>query len=106
MIPTTAGTSSGVWSRGSTSTCGEAEGGGGSLRYNFEWDPAKARTNLRKHRVGFDLAAEIFLDPLAVSIADDEHSEFEQRWVTLGSDRSGSILVLVHTFSEISTEEC
>jgi uncharacterized protein len=75
------------------------------LRYTFEWDPIKAKRNLWKHRVGFDRAAETFLDPLAVSIVDREHIEAEERWVTVGRDRRGSLLVLIHTFSETSAEE-
>jgi uncharacterized DUF497 family protein len=76
------------------------------LRYTFEWDPVKAKENLRKHRITFDRAAEVVLDPLAVSISDEEHSEDEERWVSLGKDRRGSLLILVHTFLEVSTEEC
>ena len=76
------------------------------LRYTFEWDPIKARENLRKHRISFDRAAEVFLDPLAISIADEEHSEPEERWVSLGKDRRGSVLILIHTFLEVSAEEC
>jgi hypothetical protein len=76
------------------------------LRYTFEWDPVKARQNLKKHRISFDRGAEVVLDPLAVSILDEEHSEDEERWVTLGKDRQGRVLILVHTFLEISTEEC
>ena len=76
------------------------------MRYTFEWDPVKARQNLKKHRVSFDRGAEVVLDPLAVSILDEEHSGDEERWVTLGKDRQGRVLILVHTFLEISTEEC
>jgi uncharacterized protein len=75
------------------------------LRYTFEWDPRKAKENLRKHRVSFDRAAELFRDPVAISLADEEHSETEERWVTIGRDSHGRVLVLVHTFSEISAEE-
>lgn len=76
------------------------------LRYTFEWDPIKAKQNLRKHRISFDRAAEVFLDPLAVSIIDESHSGHEERWVSLGEDRRGSVLILIHTFVEVSTEEC
>jgi len=76
------------------------------LHYIFEWDPIKAKANLRKHRISFDRAAEIFLDPLAISIFDEEHSEVEERWVSLGLDRGGTVLVLNHTFLEVSSEEC
>ena len=51
--------------------------------YDFEWDPAKAKANLRKHGVDFDRAAQVFRDPLALTIPDEEHSESEVRWVTL-----------------------
>lgn len=60
---------------------------------------------MRKHGVRFDRAAEVFLDPLAVSIPDEEHSETEERWVTMGRDGYGRVLVLVHTYSEVSVEE-
>lgn len=75
------------------------------MRYTFEWDPVKAKENLRKHRTSFERAAEVFLDPLAVSIFDEEHSESEERWVSIGRDSQGRILVLVHTFTEVSAQE-
>lgn len=57
--------------------------------YEFEWDPTKARDNLRKHRVAFERAATIFLDPEALSEFDEEESGDEDGWITLGlgSDR-------------------
>jgi uncharacterized DUF497 family protein len=75
------------------------------LRYNFEWDPIKAKRNLEKHKVGFERATELFLDPSAVSVFDQQHSEAEERWITVGRDSQGRILVLVHTFSVVSREE-
>jgi uncharacterized DUF497 family protein len=56
------------------------------VEYNFEWDPAKARENLRKHRVSFERAAQVFLDPHMLSIYDEAHSASEERWITLGVD--------------------
>jgi len=76
------------------------------LRYTFEWDPIKARDNLKKHRISFDRAAEIILDPLTVSIPDEEHSEDEERRVSMGKDRRGSLLILTHTFLEVSAQSC
>jgi uncharacterized protein len=76
------------------------------LRYTFEWDPRKTKENLRKHGVSFESAVEIFLDPLAISVLDPEHSDEEIRWVTIGRDSPGRVFVLVHTFSEVSPEEC
>ena len=71
------------------------------IRYNCEWDPAKAEQNLREHRVSFQRAVTTFRDPHAVSIFDEEHSGDEDRWITMGSDGSGTILVMVHTFRRI-----
>ena len=69
------------------------------MQYNFEWDPNKARTNARKHGVTFEDAAEIFNDPMALTIFDDEaSSDEEDRWITLGRVRGQHYLVVVHTF--------
>ena len=54
--------------------------------YEFEWDWVKAQSNLKKHGVGFGRAATVLLDPLALTIPDDEHSETEARWITIGRD--------------------
>jgi uncharacterized DUF497 family protein len=70
------------------------------VEYEFEWDPAKAASNLRKHRVAFELAATVFHDRLAVSIVDPEHSGAEERWVTLGQMADGTTVAVSHTFSE------
>jgi len=66
--------------------------------YLFEWDPAKAQANLRKHGVGFDEAATVFGDPLALLMTDPDHSSDEERYVLLGSSRSPRLLVV--TFAE------
>ena len=76
------------------------------MRYTFEWDPIKAKENLRKHKVSFERAAEVFRDSMALSIFDEEHSEREERWVTIGKDSHESVLVLIHTFSKLAVEEC
>jgi len=68
--------------------------------YAFEWDPEKARTNIADHAVAFELAATVFRDPLQLSVYDEDHSESEERWVTLGQAENGKLLVVVHTFEE------
>jgi uncharacterized protein len=73
------------------------------LRYIFAWDPGKAKDNLRQHRISFERAATVFRDPQARSLFDADHSHDEDRWVTLGVDRGGSVLVVVHTFHQIDT---
>ena len=74
------------------------------MRYSFEWDPQKAKDNQRKHGVGFERAATVFRDPQTISIYDIEHSQDEDRWITLGLDREGVVLVVVHTFHDIDQE--
>ena len=76
------------------------------MEYEFEWDPAKARLNLRKYRVSFERGATLFLDPRAISIPDKDHSNDEERWVTMGLDASGALLVIVHTFEEVTGTRC
>jgi uncharacterized DUF497 family protein len=68
------------------------------MQYNFDWDPVKAKQNLRKHGVSFERAAMIFRDPFAISIYDDERSDNEDRWITIGSESNEVLLVVVHTF--------
>lgn len=69
---------------------------------NLEWDPDKAKTNLRKHGVTFGHGATVLLDPGAINLYDEEHSRVEDRWITLGRSSRGDILVIVHTFDEQS----
>ena len=76
------------------------------MNYNFEWDPEKAKSNIRKHKVSFQRATTVFLDPFAISLFDEEHSYDEERWVTLGKDNNGVILVVVHTFKKIDIKAC
>lgn len=64
--------------------------------YDFDWDPAKARANQRKHGVSFRLAATVLRDPMALTIYDEEHSGEKDRWVTLGRAENGHFLVVVH----------
>jgi uncharacterized DUF497 family protein len=64
---------------------------------NFEWDPRKDAANRRKHKLGFREAATVFGDPLATTFRDVEHSEFEQRFLTIGTSVSGCLVVVVHT---------
>ena len=71
-----------------------------AFQFHCEWDPAKARQNARKHRVTFERGATVFLDPNALSLFDDQHSEEEERWITLGLDETGILLVISHTYHE------
>lgn len=68
--------------------------------FEFEWDPAKATSNLRKHKVGFELAATVFLDRFAMSVRDEYSSVFEERWITMGMAEDRRLLVVCHTFAD------
>jgi len=72
--------------------------------YEFEWDPVKAQTNFNKHGVDFERAATVFLDPLAVTIPDEEHSETEVRWITLGKDATDRYVIVIHTFESLTAD--
>jgi len=50
----------------------------------YEWDPKKAKANVREHGVAFEDAASVFLDPLAVTYPDPDHSSEEPREITIG----------------------
>lgn len=63
----------------------------------FEWNPKKAKSNLRKHKVSFDEAATAFNDILSFTFDDEAHSDVELRYVTLGMSYQGRILVVAHT---------
>ena len=69
-----------------------------AINFNLEWDPKKARANQTAHGVGFDEGATVFTDPMALSIFDPDHSEMEERWITMGISGKGRLLVVMHTF--------
>ena len=50
----------------------------------FEWDSRKAASNLKTHEISFEEAVTTFYDPLAATFADPEHSDEEDRFVTIG----------------------
>jgi len=64
---------------------------------NFEWDEAKRRENLAKHRVEFADAATAFEDDNTITLPDEE-SDAEDRFVTMAMDALGRILVIVYTW--------
>lgn len=66
----------------------------------FEWDAAKAASNLEKHGVPFAEAMTVFGDSLEISIADPDHSERELRFVSIGRSDRGRLLVDVYTERE------
>lgn len=63
----------------------------------FQFDPAKAAGNLKKHGVSFADAEGVFYDPLAIHQLDPD-SEDEERFTAVGVGSAGTILVVVYTF--------
>ena len=74
-----------------------------AFEYHFEWDIRKAAANIHKHGVSFENAANVFRDSAAMSLFDQKHSADEDRWITLGLDNRGQLLVVCHTWRETET---
>jgi uncharacterized DUF497 family protein len=62
--------------------------------FPFEWDPAKARSNLAKHRVSFQEAQTVFVDPGSLTVYDERHAEHEDRYFILGLSATGRLLAV------------
>ncbi len=62
----------------------------------YEWDARKAKLNERKHRVSFEEAATVFLDPFALTFDDPDHSIDERRFITLGESDGHRLLFVAH----------
>ena len=66
----------------------------------IEWDPAKDEANRREHGVSFREAISAFMDPLSITIPDPDHSVGEERYLLLGENHKGQLLVVSHTDSQ------
>jgi uncharacterized DUF497 family protein len=64
---------------------------------NVDWDPSKARANRVKHGVSFPDAEAVLFDPNGIT-REDADAEGEPRYVTLGLDALGRVLVVVYTY--------
>jgi uncharacterized protein len=65
----------------------------------FEWDPAKAAINLRKHAISFDIALRVFADPFALTEQLRVERD-EQRWQTLGTVEGHLLVLVAHTIRD------
>jgi uncharacterized DUF497 family protein len=63
----------------------------------FEWDEAKAVANENKHGVDFTEAMTVFADPLSLTGYDPDHSDDEDRYLTMGYSAEGRLLIISHT---------
>ena len=62
---------------------------------DVNWDPDKAKSNYKKHGVHFSDAESVLYDPCALTI-EDEYSEEEHRYISIGLDAIGRTLVIVY----------
>ena len=67
------------------------------MSFEFEWDVAKAKSNLKKHGVPFSEALSVFVDPLARIFDDPDHSETERREIIIGYSTKPRLLVIGFT---------
>ena len=67
-----------------------------TLRINYEWDPNKAQSNREKHTIRFSDAIVVLEDPFAITIPDD--CADEERFITVGEDAFGEIVVVVYIY--------
>ena len=63
----------------------------------YEWDNAKARSNLMKHGVSFEEARTVFDDPLYIDFFDPDHSDDEERYIVVGKSRQDRLIVVSYT---------
>ena len=63
----------------------------------YEGDPKKAKSNFRRHGVSFEEAATVFLDPLAITFPDPDHSDEEDREITIGLTTKHRIVFISHS---------
>lgn len=65
-----------------------------AVSYKFDWDPTKAARNLKDLRVAFEEPSTVFGDPLAMLMADPDHSEEEERYLLLGMSLRRRLLIV------------
>ena len=70
----------------------------------FVWDPAKARSNLAKHGISFELAQKVWDDPLMV-VALEGVEDTEQRWDAIGLVGPVLMVVVIHAYPDTDAEE-
>jgi uncharacterized DUF497 family protein len=67
------------------------------MKIIFDWDRRKAHINRQKHQVSFEEASSVFFDPFVFTSRDEEHSDQEERFISVGTSQAGRLLVVIHT---------
>jgi len=70
------------------------------MKPDFDWDPQKAESNVRKHCVTFTEAGSVFDDPMFITLLDEEHSMDEERFITIGLSDKNRLVMIAHTERE------
>jgi len=71
----------------------------------FAWDEKKDTANKKKHGISFEEAAEVFDDPLHVSLLDHRFDYFDERWITIGATKNGVCIVVGHLYCFTENDE-
>ena len=64
------------------------------MALEFEWDPDKAKRNLKEHGVSFDDATTVLRDTLSITISDPDYSDSESRFIDIGMSHHMELLVV------------
>ena len=75
------------------------------MSIKFEWDFFKEKSNKLKHNIDFQRASTIFKDPNSLTIFDNKHSQYEERWITIGQDNTNNIIIVVHIDNYLKNNE-
>lgn len=67
------------------------------MSLKFEWHPDKAKQNKRKHNVTFAEASTVFANSLSATALDPDHSNEEDRYITIGYSEEQRLLIVSHT---------
>ena len=67
---------------------------------HFDWDRDKSLRNIEKHGVSFKVAATAFFDPNAIIFTDEDHSQYEDRFIIIGFSKSHSLLTVCHCYRD------
>ena len=66
----------------------------------FKWNKTKSKANEKKHKISFQEASTVFSDEMGIEFYDDEHSEWEDRFLLLGLSNKLNLLLVCHCHKE------
>jgi uncharacterized protein len=69
-------------------------------------ESSQRKTKYSQAAIKFSLASTVLRDPYQLTIYDEEHSQDEDRWITIGLDETGVLRVVIHTFEQTDRTSC